>query len=286
MMLRSGAALIVCFGVLASGRLASASGHGPMFGMTTPTNAAGGWAIDFGTMGRIGQPDNSATSRTMLTFGITEDLQVSGSVPYVFGSATLPAARMTGMMPGGGDLEGIVAWRFQRQGTNVGARFESTAYGGIIVPGPQKPAGVVGTFDRAAGLYTGAATGFASRGTYVWVGAGYTRFAETSVSDRRPSVVSYSAVWGYRPPAMRKEYPHWDWRVFAEMTGEKSSTAEHFGAPMPGTDAHQIFIGPSVLGIYKNYAIEAGVQLPAYRNAGARLEEEKFRYATNFSYFF
>ena len=286
MTFRPGAAVIVCFSVLATGRLASASGHGPMFGMTTPPNAAGGWAIDFGTMGRIGQPDNAATSRTMLTFGITEDLQVSGSVPYVFGSATLPAARMTGMMPGGGDLEGIVAWRFQRQGTNVGARFESTAYGGLIVPGPQKPAGVVGTFDRAAGLYTGAATGFASRGTYVWVGAGYTRFAQTSVADRRSSVVSYSAVWGYRPPAMRKEYPHWDWRVFAEMTGEKSSAAEHFGAPMAGTDAHQIFVGPSVLGIYKNYAIQAGVQLPAYRKAGARVEEEKFRYAANVSYFF
>jgi hypothetical protein len=161
-----------------------ASGHGLMFGMTTPTNAAGGWAIDFGTMGRIGQLDNSATSRTMLTFGITEDLQTSGSVPYVFGSAPLPAARMTGMMSGGGDVERLVAWRFHRQGTNVGARFESTAYGGVIVPGPQKPAGVVGTFDRAAGLYTGAATGFASRGTYVWVGVGYTRFAE-SVGDRR-----------------------------------------------------------------------------------------------------
>lgn len=283
---RQAAAVIACLGVLTNGRPAWASGHGPMFGMTTPTNAAGGWAIDFGTMGRIGRPDNAATSRTMLTFGITEDLQVSGSVPYVFGSATLPAARMTGMMPGGGDLEGIVAWRFHRQGTNVGARFESTAYGGVIVPGPQKPAGLVGTFDRAAGLYTGAATGFASRGTYVWVGAGYTRFAETSVRDRRPSVVSYSAVWGYRPPAMRKEYPHWDWRVFAELTGEKSSTAEHLGAPMPGTAAHQIFVGPSVLGIYKNYAIEAGVQLPAYRNTGARLQEERFRYATNFSYFF
>ena len=190
------------------------------------------------------------------------------------------------MMPGGGDLEGIVAWRFHRQGTNVGARFESTAYGGVIVPGPQQPAGLVGTFDRAAGLYTGAATGFASRGTYVWVGAGYTRFGETPVRDRRPSVVSYSAVWGYRPPAMRREYPHWDWRAFLEMTGEKSSTAEHLGAPMPGTDAHQIFVGPSVLGIYKNYAIEAGVQLPAYRNAGARLQEERFRYAINVSYFF
>ena len=55
---------------------------------------------------------------------------------------------------------------------------------------------------------------------------------------------------------------------------------------MPGTDAHQIFVGPSVLGVYKNYAIEAGVQLPAYRNAGARLQEERFRYAINVSYFF
>ena len=34
---------------------------------------------------------------------------------------------MTGMMPGGGDLESILAWRFHRRGTNVGTRVESTA---------------------------------------------------------------------------------------------------------------------------------------------------------------
>lgn len=262
-----------------------ASGHGPVFGMATPTNGAGRWAIDFGAMGRVGEPDSASAVRTMITFGITEDLQVSASLPFVLGSAPLPAARMTGMMPGGGDFESILAWRFHRRGTNVGSRLETTAYGGLMVPGPQKPAGLVGTFDRAPGMYAGLATGFASRGSYVWGGIGYSRFGEKN-GDRRPSVFSYSAVWGYRPPPMRMEYPHWDWRFFGELTGERSTKALHMGRQMPGTNAHQIFVGPSTLGIYKNYAIQGGIQFPVYRDAGARLTRERLRYAANVSLFF
>ena len=85
---------------------------------------------------------------------------------------------------------------------------------------------------------------------------------------------------------MRHEYPRWDWRLFAELSGERSTKAVHNGGLMPGTDAHQVFVGPSALGIYKNYAIEAGVQVPVYRRSGARLERERVRYAMNFSYFF
>ncbi len=279
-------AVLVCLALGTHSRSASASGHGPVFGMATPTNGTGAWTIDFGAMGRIGKTDNAATARTMITYGITEDFQVSGSVPVVFDSAPLPAARMTGMRPGGGDFESIVAWRFHRLGTNIGTRFESTAYGGLILPGPQKPAGLVGTFSRMPGMYVGVATGFASRGTYLWGGVGYTRFGQTKIGDRRPSVLSYSAVWGYRPPPLRQEYPHWDWRVFAEITGEKSSTVEHLGNVVSGTNAHQVFVGPSTLGIYKNYALEAGVQFPAYRDVGARLERERLRYAANISVFF
>jgi hypothetical protein len=271
--------------VLGAGAPLSASGHGPVFGMATPTNGAGGWAIDFGAMGRVGKPDNASVIRTMLTYGITEDVQVSASAPFVFGSAPLPAARMTGMMPGGGDFESILAWRFHRQGTNVGTRVESTMYGGVILPGPQKPAGLAGTFPRAPGAYAGLATGVASRSHYVWTGVGYTRFAEKN-GDRRPSVLSYSAVWGYRPPMMRQEYPHWDWRLFAELTGERSTRAVHNWEWMPGTNAHQVFAGPSMLGIHENYALQAGILFPLYRDAGARLERERFRYAANVSYFF
>ncbi|MGH9159488.1 MAG: hypothetical protein ACRD2X_05840 [Vicinamibacteraceae bacterium] len=265
--------------------IASASGHGPLFGMTTPTNAAGGWALDIGLMGRTGDGDDGAMTRAMLTYGFTEDLQLSGSAPLVFASAPFSPARGTAMMPGTGDFEAIGAWRFHRQGTAVGTRVESTAYAGPIVPGPQKPAGMAGDLRRAPGVYTAIASGIASRSHYVWGGIGYTRFAERS-GDRRPDIFSYSAVWGYRPPPLRKEYPHWDWRVFLELTGEKSGNLRRDGVEHQGTGGHQVLLGPTALGIYKNYEIEGGVQFPVYRDLGARLQRETIRYAVNVSYFF
>jgi hypothetical protein len=264
---------------------ASASGHGPLFGLATPTNVAGGWAVDFGVMGRRGDAGPSSTVRTMISYGWTEDLQLSVSVPWVMASAALPAARMTGMMPGGGDIESLMAWRFHRTGTSIGSRVESTAYGGLIVPGPQSSAGLADVVSRAPGAYAGLATGFASRSQYAWAGVGYTRF-EQRRGDRRQALLSYSVVWGYRPPSWRTEYPHWDWRVFAEMTGERSVALVRNFAKVSGTATHQVFLGPSMLGIYRNYAIEGGVQWPVYRHLGAQVPRESFRYAVNFSYFF
>ena len=262
-----------------------ASGHGPVFGLTTPTNAKGAWAVDFGVMGRTGDGEDGAMTRAMLTYGFTEDIQLSVSAPLVFASAPFPPARGTAMMPGSGDFEAIGAWRFHRRGTAVGRRVESTAYGGLIVPGPQRPAGMAGDLQRAPGLYTAVATGVASRSHYVWAGIGYTRFAERD-GDRRPDIFTYSAVWGYRPPSLRKEYPHWDWRLFVELTGERSADLRRAGVAHPGTSGHQVLLGPTALGIYRNYAIEGGVQFPVYRDVGARLQRETVRYAVNVSYFF
>jgi hypothetical protein len=262
-----------------------ASGHGPVFGLATPTNARGGWSLDLGMMGRTGEQDAGAMVRAMLSYGITADLQASFSFPAVLNSAPLAPARMTSMMPGTGDFEGVMAWRFHRQGTSIGSRLESTVYGGLIVPGPQEPAGMLGELSRAPGLYTAFASGYASRSHYLWAGAGYTRFAQAQ-GDRRPQMLTYSLVWGYRPGPLRKEYPHWDWRFFMEMTGEKFGKIRRDGVAMAGSNGHQIFLGPSALGIYKNYAVEAGIQLPIYRNVGPFQQREKFRYAINLSYFF
>lgn len=261
------------------------SGHGPVFGMATPTNAAGGWSLDLGLMGRTSDEDNGAMTRAMLTYGFTEDVQLSVSAPLVFASAPLSPARGTAMMPGNGDFETIGAWRFHRQGTGVGERVETTAYAGLIVPGPQRPAGMARDLRRSPGVYVAVASGLASRSHYVWGGIGYTRFAERG-GDQRPDLFSYSAVWGYRPPPLRKEYPHWDWRLFLEMTGEKSGALQHRGIEHTGTGGHQVLLGPTALGIYKSYAIEGGVQFPIYRDGSVRVQRESVRYALNFSYFF
>lgn len=264
---------------------ANASGHGPVFALATPTNARGGWSLDLGVMGRTGAPDTGVMSRSMLSYGLSQDVQVSFSLPAVFQSAPLAPGRETGMMPASGDFEGIAAWRFHRRGRDIGLRFESTAYAGLVVPGPQKGAGLMGTLRNAPGIWAAVDTGFASRSHYLWAGAGYTRFAE-SKGDRRPGLLFYSLVWGYRPPSWRKEYPHWDWRWFVELTGDDFSRVRHRGTRMPDTGGHQIFIGPTMLGIYKNYAIEGGIQVPMFRSVGRWYEREKFRFAVNVSYFF
>jgi hypothetical protein len=278
------AAMALASAAPASGQIL-ASGHGPVFGLATPTNGQGAWSFDFGVMGRRGEADSGAMSRVMLGYGFTPDLQVTVSAPMVFSSAPLPPGRMTGMMPASGDFETMVGWRFHRQGLDVGMRFESTAYGSVIVPGPQRAAGLAGELRRAPGTFLGAATGMASRSHYLWGGVGYSRFAERD-GDRRADILSYTAVWGYRPPALRRDYPHWDWRMMAELTGERSGPMRHDGAPMPGTGGHQVLVGPSVLGLYKNYGISGGVQLPIYRDVPPAQPRERFRYGVNFSYFF
>jgi hypothetical protein len=224
-------------------------------------------------------------TRAMLTYGITPDLQISVSGPAVFSSAPLLPARETAMMPANGDFEALGAWRFQRRDVGVGSRLETTAYFGLIVPSFQSPAGLLGQLHRAPGAIGMIATGYASRKNYIWIGIGGTHFAE-SHGDRRPSMLMYSLVWGYRPKPLRKDYPHWDGRFFVEMNGENSAHVLHNGISVPGTSGQQIFLGPTTLWLYKNYGIEGGVQFPVYQNTGYAFQRERFRVAVDFSYFF
>src|SRR5204863_197131 len=90
---------------------------------------------------------------------------------------------------------------------------ESTASLGVVIPGPQQDSGVLGTLHRAPGVAGTLATGLASRSQYAWVGVGYTRFAVAS-NDRRPDTLSWSAVYGYRPPRLRRGYEQVNLTVF------------------------------------------------------------------------
>jgi hypothetical protein len=246
--------------ILAVGSL-YASGHGPVFGLATPTNPAGGWSLDLSEMFRVSPDGFGAMMRAEIGYGVTENLKLTISGPAVFAAEPLPPARVSAFMPMGGDFEALAIWRFHRQDLEVGKRFESTAIAGVIEPGPQRAAG------PGPGFYTAAVTGLASRSNYVWAGGGYQRYRNGT------GMVTYSAVYGYRPQSWRTDYPRWDFRLFGEMTGELLEVR-------PAT-THQVFVGPSVLGVYKNYAISAGFQLPAHRES-----RERFRLALNFAYFF
>lgn len=266
---------------LALAQLAGAADHGPVFGLATPTNPQGGWSFDLGVNGRSGTASNLEAE---LSYGLTQDLKLAISGPVVFRPDPYPPSSVTTNTPISGDFSGLVWWRFQRKDL-AGKRIESTAVAGVLVPGPQQGAGIYRGLNSGSGYLVGAVTGVASRSQYVWVGSSYQRYAE-SKGDRRPDLLTYTAVYGYRPLSWRTDYPRWDWRIFGEFTGERSGTIERQNVEVPGSGAKQMFLGPSVLGVYRAIGIEAGMQFPIYRNAGALYPKERYRFAVNFAYFF
>jgi len=274
-----------CVGALAivAPQLLKASGHGPVFALATPTNPKGGFSFDTSIMGRYG--DGSGTMlRAALGYGITENLKISFSGPVVFQAEPFPASRFAAFTPMGGDFEALGIWRFHRQDTGVGSRFETAAIGGLLLPGPQNSAGPTEGLHSGPGGLVGIVSGIASRSNYAWAGLTYQRYAGSD-HDRRPDVLFYSAAYAYRPPSWRTD-TGWDWRIFGEMTGEKTGSIQRAGLVLANTDTHQIFVGPTTLGVYKNYAVSAGVQFPVYRDVSPVYPRERVRVAVSFSIFF
>jgi len=270
---------LACIAMLC-GMAAAQGGHGPVFAYATPTNSQGEWSFDSGVLGRSSSDSTQLTLRSMVGYGFTPHVTMWVTAPAILSGASFSSTTMAG----GDDFESKLAWRFHHNPKSVGTRFETTAAMGLVVPGPQTGSGIMGQLKRAPGVDMTLASGLASRAHYFWLGTGYRRFFERQ-GDRRPDIFSYSAAYGYRPPSWRTEADAWDWRMFAELTGERSGTLQHANVELPGSQENKIFLGPSVLGIFQKYAIEAGVQLPIYQSVSPLFPKERIRFAVNFSYF-
>ena len=104
--------------------------------------------------------------------------------------------------------------------------------------------------------------------------------------DQLGDVKSYSVVYGYRPPALRLDYPKPDFRFFVESVGEITGRATQSGQAMADTGGHLLMVGPTVLLLYKEYGIEGGVLFPVYQRTNGAQPGERFRFGVNVSYFF
>ena len=104
------------------------------------------------------------------------------------------------------------------------------------------------------------------------------------MTGRRMSGLS-SGKGCYRPESWRKDHG-WDWRIFGECTGERAGVLERGGTTLAGSRSNQVFVGPTTLGVYKNYAVSAGVQVAVHQDVGPLYPRERVRAAVNFSIFF
>lgn len=255
-----------------------ADGHGPVFGFATPTNSQGEWSFDTGVFGRANDLGSQASFRELIGYGFTPHVTLSVTAPGVVGDLRLTPTRI---QPGA-DFDATLKWRFHHRATKVGTRIETTGFVGLVDPGPQSAYRNIVT-TNAPGIMFGAVSGMASRSHYVWLGGSFTKFFEHA-GAKRPDVFDYSLVYGYRPPKWRRPPDKWDWRFFGELVGEHSDRFLQAGAVVPQTQAHQLFLGPTMLGIYRNYTISFGAQAPLYQSVGTQFPKERVRFAVNFSY--
>jgi hypothetical protein len=271
--------LVLACAVLATGT-ALAADHGPVFSYATPVNSERELSFDTGIFGRNGSQGTQLSTGSGFGYGVTPHITLNAFLPASFGSGNLQESRLIS----GSEWSAGASWRFLHSVKSVGKRIESTATLGLVVPGPQQESGVLGSLHRTPGVTGNIVTGLASRSQYVWVGGGYTRFALAS-NDRRPDTLSWSAVYGYRPASLRRGYDQWDYRGFAEFTGEHTGAVVRNGQVLPSTSSTTVWLGPSVLAIFKNIAIEGGVQGPLFRNVSESVYgRERIRFAINLSY--
>ena len=257
-----------------------AADHSPLFSYATPVNAQREFSFNTGVFGRGGSAGTQLSTGSGFGYGLEPHITLSASLPAMVGSGNLPESHIVS----GSEWAAGASWRFVDSINSLGRRLESTASLNLVVPGPQSPTGLLGTLHRAPGVAGVLATGMASRSQYLWLGGGYTRFGEAS-KDRRPDTISWSTTYGYRPSRLRRGVDQWDYRGFAELTGEHTGNVVRSGAAVPGSSSTTVWLGPSVLAIFKEFAIGAGVQGPLFRDVSENLYgRERIRFAINLSY--
>lgn len=257
----------------------AAQGHGPIYGLSTPTLGRGGWSLDVGAMSRIMDGTGTLMVRPMLSYGLTQDLQASISIPLpLYSSGVVPPVRGWTRMPAVRDVEVMLGWRFHRNAVGVGARWESTLWGGTVVPADGERYSV----ETSPGLFGFVVSGYASRSWYAWLGGGYRRYADPR--ERPGDAAMGSLVVGYRPPAFRRDFPHPDWRVFVEVVLETTGHDVVDGRPVDGTGGEQVFVGPTVLGLYGSWGISGGPVFPVYQRWAGDQDEDLARFAVNVTF--
>lgn len=256
-------------------------GHGPVFGLATPTLPQGAWNADL-TFMSAERSGRGFMTRQTIRYGLTPDLQLNLSVPISWRrTGTAPNTRVGTMMGGVGDAEVSAIWRFQKTYPGVGQRFESSLLVSGLYPLQDERRGV----EVGPGVHAAIVTGYASRSIYAWAGGGVQRYTETRGS-RLGDLYYLSAVFAWRPPVFRGDYPKPDLRFFVEALAERAKRDRIGGEWVASSGGDKLFVGPTLLGLYRAWGLGTGVLLPVYEEPNGPQPDEGPRLMLNLSYWF
>ncbi len=260
-----------------------AEGHGPAFSLATPTLARGQWSSDTGVMRRSSDAAAGTRFRQMLSHGVTEDLQLNLAFPLGQSGTdrAFPGPRGGSMMGSAETVEASLQWRFHRTAPGIGTRRESALVLGVSEPTDRLP----GNLKPGTAVHAAAVTGYASRSVYWWLGGG-AQIHDSRDGARLGDFYYATAVFGWRPPLFRQDYPKPDWRVFVEGVYERTGRRQMSGIPAPDSGGEAMLLGPSVLGLYGHWGVEAGVLWPVSQSPNGAQPEERYRAKLVLTYWF
>lgn len=260
---------------------AEAQGHGPIFGLQTPTLAKGGVNLNAAGMSIATEEETSYMLRYTLFYGITEDLQVTLTTPTMIeGLQNAPRTRGNSVMPANGDIEASLWYRFFSNAFGVGKRFESTAILGVSAPTED----MRGHIAVGNSIHGAISTGYASRVWYAWIGGGYQYYFEKD-NEQLGDLPYASLVIGYRPDIFMGDYPKPDWRIFVESLAEFPGDSKIDGRFFSTDErSKKVLVGPSILGLSGPWGISFGALFPVYQHLIPNTPREKYRVSLNISY--
>jgi len=255
-------------------------GHGPLYGLQTPTLAKGGFDFNAAAMSLATEDDQSFMLRYIWSYGVTEDLQINITTPTMVNRLSeAPRTRGNNNMPANGDIEASVWYRFFSNAFGVGKRFESTAILSVSTPTEEIRSGI----NVSNSIHGAISTGYASRTWYAWVGCGYQYYFEEG-NDQLGDLPYVSLVVGYRPNIFMGDYPKPDWRIFVESLAEFPGANISEGQLTPVDQrGKKVMLGPSFLGLYGAWGISFGALFPVYQDVTQGPKEE-YRLSMNISY--
>lgn len=267
--------------LLFSTNIIFSQGHGPLYGLQTPTLAKGGVDLNVAGMSLGTEEGSSYMLRYLFSYGITEDLQVNLTTPTMIEPLeNAPRTRGNSNMPANGDIEASLWYRFFSNAFSVGKRFEGTAVIGIATPTDNIRAGV----NTSKSLHAAISAGYASRTWYAWLGGGYQYYFEKE--DEQLGDLPYvSGVVGYRPDIFMGDYPKPDWRIFIESLAEFPGQNKYLDQQnYDDSRSKKLFVGPSFLGLYGAWGISVGGLVPVIQDLSPGAIKENYRVSLNLSY--
>jgi hypothetical protein len=267
---------------------ALAEGHGPVFGLATPTLGRNGWSSDTVTMTVHTGEGNMYMLREMIGYGITEDLQISLAFPVTAPLDRLslpPRTRFGSMMTGAPEVELFGLWRFHREGINIGSRFESTLLLGGSIPTEDQRVSAGNKLEVSPSIHVAAVTGYASRSIYAWMGGGFQRYFKEA-GDQLGELPYLTGVFGWRPPRFRHDWPEPDWRIFVEGLAEFPREDKVNGTENLLSGGTKVLLGPSLLGLYGKWGVSGGILFPVHADFDGPHPDETYRAKFVFTWWF